>query len=151
MVLLQPKGNQQNHILNGSRKPFTAVAFSHDGKHLATGEVRGGGVCCAPPTDTHVVVYVSERPQALCAGVGGGGLSGGRGPVPQARRLLRGVLLQRRLHRLRGIPARHDRQRVGLEGEPNATHAHTPSGVDGASKTTRAHEHQTCTVMDAPS
>ncbi|KAF6736550.1 Mitogen-activated protein kinase-binding protein 1 [Oryzias melastigma] len=38
VVLLQPKGNQQNHILNGSRKPFTAVAFSHDGKHLATGE-----------------------------------------------------------------------------------------------------------------
>uniref|UniRef100_A0A3P9HU76 Translation initiation factor beta propellor-like domain-containing protein n=1 Tax=Oryzias latipes TaxID=8090 RepID=A0A3P9HU76_ORYLA len=38
VVLLHPLRNQQNHILNGSKKPFTAVAFSHDGKHLATGE-----------------------------------------------------------------------------------------------------------------
>ncbi|XP_011471554.2 WD repeat-containing protein 62 isoform X2 [Oryzias latipes] len=38
VVLLHPLRNQQNHILNWSKKLFTAVAFSHDGKHLATGE-----------------------------------------------------------------------------------------------------------------
>ncbi|XP_053279605.1 WD repeat-containing protein 62 isoform X1 [Pleuronectes platessa] len=38
IVLLHPKKNKQSHILNTSRKPFSAVAFSHDGKHLVTGE-----------------------------------------------------------------------------------------------------------------
>ncbi|XP_076002386.1 WD repeat-containing protein 62 isoform X2 [Genypterus blacodes] len=38
IVLLDPKTNKQSHIINTSRKPFTALAFSHDGKYLATGE-----------------------------------------------------------------------------------------------------------------
>ncbi|XP_044209771.1 WD repeat-containing protein 62 isoform X2 [Thunnus albacares] len=38
IVLLHPKKNKQTHIINTSRKPFSALAFSHDGKHLVTGE-----------------------------------------------------------------------------------------------------------------
>ncbi|XP_033994352.1 WD repeat-containing protein 62 isoform X2 [Trematomus bernacchii] len=38
IVLLHPKTNKQSHIVNTSRKPFSALAFSHDGKHLVTGE-----------------------------------------------------------------------------------------------------------------
>ncbi|KAK9520366.1 hypothetical protein VZT92_020259 [Zoarces viviparus] len=38
IVLLHPKNNKQSHIINTSRKPFSALAFSHDGKHLVTGE-----------------------------------------------------------------------------------------------------------------
>nr|XP_046246031.1 WD repeat-containing protein 62 isoform X3 [Scatophagus argus] len=38
IVLLHPKKNKQRHIINSSRKPFSALAFSHDGKHLVTGE-----------------------------------------------------------------------------------------------------------------
>uniref|UniRef100_A0A672GH83 Translation initiation factor beta propellor-like domain-containing protein n=1 Tax=Salarias fasciatus TaxID=181472 RepID=A0A672GH83_SALFA len=38
IVLLHPKKNEQSHIINTSRNPFSAVAFSHDGKHLVTGE-----------------------------------------------------------------------------------------------------------------
>ncbi|KAI3353860.1 hypothetical protein L3Q82_004861 [Scortum barcoo] len=38
VVLLHPKKNKQSHIINTSRKPFSAVAFSHDGKYLVTGE-----------------------------------------------------------------------------------------------------------------
>ncbi|KAG7225929.1 hypothetical protein INR49_018530 [Caranx melampygus] len=38
IVLLHPKKNKQSHIINSSRKPFSALAFSHDGKHLVTGE-----------------------------------------------------------------------------------------------------------------
>ncbi|CAN9511234.1 unnamed protein product [Ophioblennius macclurei] len=38
VVLLHPKENQQSHIINTSRNPFTTVAFSYDGKHLVTGE-----------------------------------------------------------------------------------------------------------------
>ncbi|MEQ2176941.1 hypothetical protein GOODEAATRI_033324 [Goodea atripinnis] len=37
-VLLHPQKNEQTHIINTSRKPFTALDFSHDGKHLVTGE-----------------------------------------------------------------------------------------------------------------
>ncbi|XP_066560088.1 WD repeat-containing protein 62 isoform X2 [Amia ocellicauda] len=38
VVLLHPKKNKQTHILNVSRKTFTALAFSQDGKYLVTGE-----------------------------------------------------------------------------------------------------------------
>ncbi|KAM4743032.1 WD repeat-containing protein 62 isoform 2-T2 [Anableps anableps] len=38
VVLLNPQKNEQSHIINTSRKPFTTLDFSHDGKHLATGE-----------------------------------------------------------------------------------------------------------------
>ncbi|XP_055082252.1 WD repeat-containing protein 62-like isoform X2 [Periophthalmus magnuspinnatus] len=38
VVLLDPNTNKQSHILNSSRKSFSAVAFSHDGKLLVTGE-----------------------------------------------------------------------------------------------------------------
>ncbi|XP_074536120.1 WD repeat-containing protein 62 isoform X2 [Halichoeres trimaculatus] len=38
IVLLHPKKNKQTHIINTCRKPFSALAFSHDGKHLVTGE-----------------------------------------------------------------------------------------------------------------
>ncbi|XP_067364332.1 WD repeat-containing protein 62 isoform X1 [Channa argus] len=38
IVLLHPKKNKQNHIINTSRKPFSALAFSQDGKYLVTGE-----------------------------------------------------------------------------------------------------------------
>ncbi|XP_043975794.1 WD repeat-containing protein 62 isoform X3 [Gambusia affinis] len=38
VVLLNPQNNKQDHIINASRKPFTALSFSPDGKHLVTGE-----------------------------------------------------------------------------------------------------------------
>ncbi|XP_059187042.1 WD repeat-containing protein 62 [Centropristis striata] len=38
IVLLHPKKNKQSHIINTCRKPFSALSFSHDGKHLVTGE-----------------------------------------------------------------------------------------------------------------
>ncbi|XP_053744246.1 mitogen-activated protein kinase-binding protein 1-like [Synchiropus splendidus] len=38
VVLLNPKKNTQHHLINTSRKTITALSFSPDGKHLATGE-----------------------------------------------------------------------------------------------------------------
>lgn len=38
VVVLNPKTNKQSHIVNSSRKPFSALSFSHDGKLLVTGE-----------------------------------------------------------------------------------------------------------------
>ncbi|XP_042194064.1 mitogen-activated protein kinase-binding protein 1 [Callorhinchus milii] len=38
VVLFNPKKNKQHHIMNGSRKTITALAFSPDGKYLVTGE-----------------------------------------------------------------------------------------------------------------
>lgn len=76
------------------RKPFSALAFSHDGKYLVTGEVRAGGntpestgrhqggqVKLCMCLNLFVCVCVSERSHAVCAGVGGGWSSGGRGSV----------------------------------------------------------------------
>ncbi|XP_072558369.1 mitogen-activated protein kinase-binding protein 1-like isoform X2 [Paramormyrops kingsleyae] len=38
VVILRPKERTQSHIVNSSRKAFTALAFSQDGKYLVTGE-----------------------------------------------------------------------------------------------------------------
>ncbi|XP_063079445.1 mitogen-activated protein kinase-binding protein 1-like [Engraulis encrasicolus] len=38
IVLLNPKKNKQQHIINTSRKAITTLAFSSDGKYLVTGE-----------------------------------------------------------------------------------------------------------------
>ncbi|XP_056297142.1 WD repeat-containing protein 62-like [Pseudoliparis swirei] len=38
IVLLHPQRSKQRHITNVCRKPFSALAFSPDGKHLVTGE-----------------------------------------------------------------------------------------------------------------
>ncbi|KAM4712862.1 mitogen-activated protein kinase-binding protein 1-like isoform 2-T2 [Anableps anableps] len=38
VVLLNPKKNRQQHIINTSRKTITALSFSPDGKYLVTGE-----------------------------------------------------------------------------------------------------------------
>ncbi|XP_076874329.1 mitogen-activated protein kinase-binding protein 1-like [Brachyhypopomus gauderio] len=38
VVLLNPKKNKQQHIINTSRKTITALSFSSDGKYLVTGE-----------------------------------------------------------------------------------------------------------------
>uniref|UniRef100_A0A3P8Z162 WD repeat domain 62 n=1 Tax=Esox lucius TaxID=8010 RepID=A0A3P8Z162_ESOLU len=54
-VILHPKKNKQTHILNTSRKTFTALAFSQDGKYLVTGE--SGHMPCVRVWD------VAERAQ----------------------------------------------------------------------------------------
>ncbi|XP_077366814.1 mitogen-activated protein kinase-binding protein 1-like isoform X2 [Festucalex cinctus] len=38
VVLLNPRKNRQQHLINTSRKTITALAFSQDGKYLVTGE-----------------------------------------------------------------------------------------------------------------
>uniref|UniRef100_A0A3Q3R2Z8 MABP1/WDR62 first WD40 domain-containing protein n=1 Tax=Monopterus albus TaxID=43700 RepID=A0A3Q3R2Z8_MONAL len=38
VVLLNPRNNRQQHIINTSRKTITALSFSPDGKYLVTGE-----------------------------------------------------------------------------------------------------------------
>ena len=40
VVLYNTKKNKQSHIFNFSKKTLTSLAFSGDGKHLVTGEVR---------------------------------------------------------------------------------------------------------------
>ena len=40
VVLYNSKKNKQSHIFNTCKKTITTVAFSRDGKYLATGEVR---------------------------------------------------------------------------------------------------------------
>uniref|UniRef100_A0A3B5M1N2 WD repeat domain 62 n=1 Tax=Xiphophorus couchianus TaxID=32473 RepID=A0A3B5M1N2_9TELE len=37
-VVMPRHSNKQDHIINACRKPFTALSFSPDGKHLVTGE-----------------------------------------------------------------------------------------------------------------
>uniref|UniRef100_A0A3Q2Y182 Mitogen-activated protein kinase binding protein 1 n=1 Tax=Hippocampus comes TaxID=109280 RepID=A0A3Q2Y182_HIPCM len=38
VVLLNPRKNRQQHLINTSRKTITALSFSQDGKYLVTGE-----------------------------------------------------------------------------------------------------------------
>lgn len=47
----------------------------------------------------------------------GGAQTGGGAADAQIWHLLRGVLPQRQIHRQRGKPARHDSERLGLEGK----------------------------------
>ncbi|XP_064157680.1 WD repeat-containing protein 62 isoform X1 [Anguilla rostrata] len=56
VVILHPRKVKQGHILNASRKPFSALAFSQDGKYLVTGE--SGHMPCVRVWD------VAERTQA---------------------------------------------------------------------------------------
>ncbi|MBN3319133.1 WDR62 protein, partial [Atractosteus spatula] len=58
VVLLHPKRNKQSHILNTSRKTFTALAFSRDGKYLVTGEC--GHVPCVRVWDVAERTQVAE-------------------------------------------------------------------------------------------
>ncbi|KAJ8368713.1 hypothetical protein SKAU_G00087410 [Synaphobranchus kaupii] len=55
VVILHPKKVKQGHILNASRKPFSALAFAQDGKYLVTGE--SGHMPCVRVWD------VAERSQ----------------------------------------------------------------------------------------
>ncbi|KAL0972723.1 hypothetical protein UPYG_G00193920 [Umbra pygmaea] len=57
-VILHPKKNKQTHILNTSRKTFTALAFSQDGKYLVTGE--SGHMPCVRVWDVAERVQVAE-------------------------------------------------------------------------------------------
>ncbi|KAJ8255841.1 hypothetical protein COCON_G00197050 [Conger conger] len=56
VVILHPRKVKQGHILNTCRKPFSALAFSQDGKYLVTGE--SGHMPCVRVWD------VAERTQA---------------------------------------------------------------------------------------
>ncbi|XP_028857067.1 WD repeat-containing protein 62 isoform X2 [Denticeps clupeoides] len=58
VVLLQPKKSKQSHILNASRKTFTALAFSQDGKYLVTGE--SGHMPCVRVWDVAERTQVAE-------------------------------------------------------------------------------------------
>ncbi|CAM9833913.1 unnamed protein product [Lampetra planeri] len=46
VVLLDPSTGEQRHIINPARKPITALAFSPDGAHLATGEAGAAPCIC---------------------------------------------------------------------------------------------------------
>ncbi|XP_064815776.1 mitogen-activated protein kinase-binding protein 1-like, partial [Oncorhynchus masou masou] len=58
VVILHPKKNKQTHILNTSRKTFTALAFSQDGKYLVTGE--SGHMPCVRVWDVAEQAQVAE-------------------------------------------------------------------------------------------
>ncbi|TRY85153.1 hypothetical protein DNTS_006348 [Danionella cerebrum] len=58
IVLLNPKKNKQAHILNTSRKTFSAVAFSQNGKFLVTGE--SGHMPCVRVWDVAERTQVAE-------------------------------------------------------------------------------------------
>ncbi|XP_062328210.1 WD repeat-containing protein 62 isoform X2 [Osmerus eperlanus] len=58
IVILHPKKNKQFHILNTSRKTFTALAFSQDGKYLVTGE--SGHMPCVRVWDVAERTQVAE-------------------------------------------------------------------------------------------
>ncbi|KAI1893688.1 hypothetical protein AGOR_G00126270 [Albula goreensis] len=58
VVILHPRKNKQSHILNMSRKTFTALAFSQDGKYLVTGE--SGHMPCVRVWDVAEKTQVAE-------------------------------------------------------------------------------------------
>ncbi|XP_048837761.1 WD repeat-containing protein 62 isoform X3 [Brienomyrus brachyistius] len=59
VVILHPRKNKQSHILNTSRKTFTALAFSQDGKYLVTGE--SGHMPCVRVWDVADRIQVAEE------------------------------------------------------------------------------------------
>uniref|UniRef100_A0A3B3SMN7 WD repeat domain 62 n=1 Tax=Paramormyrops kingsleyae TaxID=1676925 RepID=A0A3B3SMN7_9TELE len=59
VVILHPRKNKQSHILNTSRKTFTALAFSQDGKYLVTGE--SGHMPCVRVWDVADRTQVAEE------------------------------------------------------------------------------------------
>lgn len=95
----------------------------------ATGEARGA----VPLALTARPCLPAEWAHARRARLGcGGAQPGGRAAGAQVRRGLRGLLPERQVHRLCGLPARHDRQRLGLEGErPRLRRPSTRSGAQG--------------------
>ncbi|XP_072547959.1 WD repeat-containing protein 62 isoform X2 [Salminus brasiliensis] len=58
IVILNPKKNKQTHIFNTSRKTFSALAFSHNGKYLVTGE--SGHMPCVRVWDVTERTQVAE-------------------------------------------------------------------------------------------
>ncbi|XP_066521372.1 WD repeat-containing protein 62 isoform X2 [Hoplias malabaricus] len=58
IVILNPKKNKQSHIFNTSRKTFSALAFSHNGKYLVTGE--SGHMPCVRVWDVIERTQVAE-------------------------------------------------------------------------------------------
>ncbi|XP_060743849.1 WD repeat-containing protein 62 [Tachysurus vachellii] len=58
IVLLNPKTNKQSHIFNTSRKTFSALAFSQNGKYLVTGE--SGHMPCVRVWDVTERTQVAE-------------------------------------------------------------------------------------------
>lgn len=58
VVLYNPKKGKQSHIFNASKKTLTCLAFSGDGKHLVTGEVRCFACCSSGmQTDISWLIY----------------------------------------------------------------------------------------------
>ncbi|XP_051521236.1 mitogen-activated protein kinase-binding protein 1-like isoform X2 [Myxocyprinus asiaticus] len=58
IVILNPKKNKQTHIFNTSRKTFSALAFSQNGKYLVTGE--SGHMPCVRVWDVAERTQVTE-------------------------------------------------------------------------------------------
>ncbi|KAM9468830.1 WD repeat-containing protein 62 [Clarias gariepinus] len=58
IVVLNPKTNKQSHIFNTSRKTFSALAFSQNGKYLVTGE--SGHMPCVRVWDVAERTQVAE-------------------------------------------------------------------------------------------
>ncbi|XP_050985420.1 WD repeat-containing protein 62 isoform X2 [Labeo rohita] len=58
IVILSPKKNKQTHIFNMSRKTFSALAFSQNGKYLVTGE--SGHMPCVRVWDVAERTQVAE-------------------------------------------------------------------------------------------
>lgn len=58
IVILSPKKNKQTHIFNASRKTFSTLAFSQNGKYLVTGE--SGHMPCVRVWDVAERTQVAE-------------------------------------------------------------------------------------------